>query len=1318
VLDPTASSGNAGRDWSKVVWTVSGSGTHILTDNITDIYQLIRNYSTDTIVTIPSSYLSVGTYTFSLQLTNVLGQTSQAYTSVTVQSSLITPRVIIAGSFPLFFYRWQSITARALGTLPPCANGTIQYTWRIYSGTTCLYSVKSTSKDARVYKLPAYTLDSSSAYTLQVTAKAGSGAAAQYTTTTAPLQIGSSPISAVISSGSLQTVSTSSAVSIDASSSFDPDYPSVPVNFTWSCKVLYPTYGDDCGLSGVESSYASILSLSSGILSANHTYEFAVLVTSQRGAYSSTSTTVIVKGEDIPLVSISGKIADKYNPDAKAIFTGFVDNTLTSRIAYARWASVDFNSTVLAVAASTPLYKTIAATASTSSIYELALQANTLAAGKTYTFQLSATYSTSNRAKVDSYAQVTITMNSPPRNGEISCDPTSGVTYNTTFLLSTYSWLDDVSDYPLMYVLAYYTLDIGASTVVKSLSELAYASTKLGQGLSSKSYVLTVTGNASDFYGCVASVSTSVTVKPPTDTTALFSAASSEITTALSGGDSTAVLQVAGAVVSTLNDVDCTVPRECSSINRYDCSTTPNTCGKCKSGYLGIDGDSNIACRVESSMLAIGQKCVSKYTCITGRCVGGVCTDITKTCPNSCSSQGSCIAYDLSSNVISGCNVTNADCYVRCRCDSGWYGSDCSLTETEYVKYTAMRDTLCSALHQSTDLDNYESSSAVASRASAIAAVLVDPSQISDTALGYCIDALVQMVNDHSELAGDESVASVCAQGFSHVMAMSTGISDGRLANVSKALASLTKGMQSSMAAGESGRTLYLTNIRVGAWLEAAADSESTTFTPPQSDLEKFLGSSSESVKFNRSQSDSSSAVGVSIVQYAKNPRPTNATTKGIGVSLTKYSVSGGGSSRRRMSTAGIQETTEEAGASGRSRPTRRLLSDDSSSSESEGIVVELLNSSPVYYGLSDAYNISTSCRATQYPYNKTVTCSFERRFTFACPAGKGGIYTHTCPWYKESPSCGIWNGDRYAVDSRCTVLNYTAHSTTCYCLTSNSSSTTASTRRALSTSSSSTSTSSGLIQLAGVMISETTLSDRTFRSGDNLEDAPIHYNVVITVTLSLVLFATVAGFISYYRNDIEEGEKIKKKQFKLLRHSGSFVSMQEMFDMLVPVDFSTERWYNRYLSKLITEHDWISFLSPYNLDIEGRYVRWLLAMARLIDFFFVTTILASIFFADDGFCNSRHRESDCLRPRNFGTLRPKCSWEAATKSCTFNEGLSASILSTVVFTTIVTTCAVPLDHLFAYLLSKVPCLFTYYFCLYLCAQRCNTYVQHYQWHA
>jgi hypothetical protein len=105
-------------------------------------------------------------------------------------------------------------------------------------------------------------------------------------------------------------------------------------------------------------------------------------------------------------------------------------------------------------------------------------------------------------------------MNSPPEGGATKTSPSDGHAFNTSFLLSTYSWSDDASDYPLSYVIWYYTVSSSSATIVKTKDQISYTYARLAQGTKGSGYNITIVGNASDIYGSTSSASCKVRVHP------------------------------------------------------------------------------------------------------------------------------------------------------------------------------------------------------------------------------------------------------------------------------------------------------------------------------------------------------------------------------------------------------------------------------------------------------------------------------------------------------------------------------------------------------------------------------------------------------------------------------------------------------------------------------------------------------------------------------------------------------------------------------------------------------------------------------------
>jgi len=75
----------------------------------------------------------------------------------------------------------------------------------------------------------------------------------------------------------------------------------------------------------------------------------------------------------------------------------------------------------------------------------------------------------------------------------------------------------------------------------------------------------------------------------------------------------------------------------------------------------------------------------------------------------------------------------------------------------------------------------------------------------------------------------------------------------------------------------------------------------------------------------------------------------------------------------------------------------------------------------------------------------------------------------------------------------------------------------------------------------------------------------------------------------------------------------------------------------------------------------------------------FIDTVLAFLFFADDGTCQMQPSRVTCLDIKALDGS-DLCSWESSKEHCTF-MGSSDNFLSTMILTTIITTVTIPLDN-------------------------------------
>ena len=163
------------------------------------------------------------------------------------------------------------------------------------------------------------------------------------------------------------------------------------------------------------------------------------------------------------------------------------------------------------------------------------------------------------------------------------------------------------------------------------------------------------------------------------------------------------MFQVISTVSGSLNNGNCSAAPNCTLLNRQPCTTIANTCGACFSGYLGILGSSNAACKLSSSFKNIGQSCSKSSDCISNHCVGGVCVSSNKACANNCSEAGSCVFYDPNGAVLQSCDSNSLYCQAKCTCFARRYGRDCSLNEASYLTELSLRSTMCNSYYNAAE---------------------------------------------------------------------------------------------------------------------------------------------------------------------------------------------------------------------------------------------------------------------------------------------------------------------------------------------------------------------------------------------------------------------------------------------------------------------------------------------------------------------------------------------------------------------------------------------------------------------------------------
>lgn len=1348
-LDPTASAGKGGRDWSSVAWyaeyTAQASGS---SDNYTalatEIATLLNaNYpNTRFFAVIPNALLAVGTLRITLRLQNYMGVYSQASVSTDILASAAVPAVSISGPRMVVLFRAQPVSLTAVASLPSCAGVSssvgLTYTWMMYSGTTYVTTIPSLAIDPRNFKLDGYSLTAQSVYTVQVVVT--SSASTSQSSANVKLQIISGGVVARFAGGDVRRISTASPLVLDAAASYDVDDPtnSAALRYAWSCvEVTAANYGAACmvTLPSAAKITVSLSAYDSSLIT--RTLQFTLVATNAAGISANASATIEVYSQSqIPAVSMSA-VRLKYNVQEKIILTGVI--TAASR-ATLTWSTLQFSTNYTSLFL-TPVIQLVPVGRT---LFQQAIAPNTLQAGVTYTMRLGVEYSVPGASL--SYAEVIIVMNEPPSGGALVVEPTHGTELNTTFLLQTYDWTDDPSDYPITYSMHYYAVNGNANKLLKASNQLTYVRATIGRGIRSNDYNVTCVATATDYYGSLGTAHTSVTVLPSQLSIAdVNTQLNARLSSAFVSKDPGQVAQVIVAVSGYINSANCsqTSAAHCESLHRKPCVNTAQTCGTCMSGYVGANGDFNFPCVSAGAKLAVlHARCDADAQCASGYCASRKCANALKPCPNDCSGYGTCVYTNYTNSVIATCSSNDPFCSATCACEGGRYGSDCALTAAEFEYHKNMRQSMCASLLRAAAAQDV-SADVLLNRAELLSNLLIDPSQVSLPALYNCSSALTTTILEHADIAGLSDIAGSYISTISTVLGVNDLPSD-IVSDLDLAYESMATGIQSTLAIGEDMTTYTTKNMRFGAVLLGTnnTDNAASALTVPQSDYEKLQKAKPTKLTLNISSGvvPEDGAVGVAVFQYNKTPFKQRSASASVGFQSKLYG---------------------EVNDKDTSRERRRGLA-TSGNGGGVTVAVDLQNINNIaYYATTPEVGI-VDCLRTGVPHNVTLNCTSSTEYLFQCPGYYGLRYNYTCPMYTLTPFCTSYDGTEFSVDNNCHVATYDATSTVCECSNADAS-------RRLATA------NSDLEQFASVAtVVVTSFVQIITIMGDKAPPA-VEYDSTVLILMS-TLVATLAATLAFYLHHDKvhvrklfappAGETVasvvaveahahthysgkastalelnygfplhdestshmqagsvggayEDNSQRRLRH----ISIETFFNALLPKELTGLPWHRRLRDKL-AEHDWYAifqrnaFLSnrangvgngngAANTDLhtykrndtyahtethhELKSLRWLLLAGRVLNFLFFTTVLVANFYSDDGTCEEQTLQSDCLSKHGLFGLGHTCNWEPTIDSaCTFNKLSFDTPFSLLVVAVVVTIVSLPFDHMFYFVVVKL----------------------------
>ena len=1175
-IDPSQSfnKGGAHRPWLRVHWTVSGSGG----DTAEIENQLNAYYANHTVTpfTVLSEFLRVGSLTFTLSLKNFFGKEGISSTTVTIIEEAI-PTASVFGPSVFEMNRWATLELHADGSFQNCYNDTgelhtLSYKWAGYNGVVLDPTLLSTSLNPRIFRLNPYTLDVGSTYNFVSTVAVDDTANSIPVIYTTKVNVIRSGVQAEIAGGELRSVTSSELFLLDASGSSDLDYPESPLTtFAWSCVEESPIFGRQCNttFSSDSSQYVD-----SSYLAANSNADMSFLFTVSVRGYdglvaTATATVKVLIAAHLPRVNVVG-LNRKYSVSKKVVLSCTVATTADTLVT---WNSSNVD---LGIAASTALSRFVSAQSSIT--FRLSLKAHTLNPGEYYTFQFLSSGVHNNFSDSTLVQEIKIHMNEPPSDGYMTVIPSTGFAFNTTFLLSSLNWDDDVADYPLKYVIQSYNDNRDSATILKTRSSIPSVKSTIPQGLKSMGYFVTCEVIVSDIYGSFGVSNSSVIVKPlPSSQLQIF--ATGQLSVALESFDPDLALNVISSTVSALNAADCSLAPDCASLNRYSCGSSPNTCGICKSGFTGVPGDSNEACFLQSEVVGFGEQCTANTMCSTGLCRNGTCQFRNKECIADCThrKKGECFAFDYNGQIMTdNCTYGNFYCSAKCVCGSGWKGEACSIGIAEYNAAAQLREQMCEGLLQLASVTDALSGDVIISRARSVAALLSDPTVMTLPALHNCTAALTQLVlsNENAELLSADDVGISILQSLSKVNEARSMLSLRLMQDVLDSVNALTIARQANQVVGSEVASLISDGIRISVINDYFSGSTGSSISTPRTDYEiAYSNMLFTFVLFDFDFLENSEFS----MAMSEDTTPNDQTL-----------------SNPIQIFFGLQNSNDDVG--------RRLISNNIK------VTVDLPNNRPANYTPLGIFEGSFGCRkqANGLPYNLTISCtSFigaSTKYSATCPGDRKGILHYSCPGYAHFPRCSTYNGPQLEEDESCTVDKYNSTHVTCLCLLPASSST-------------------GALSIAS--FSDEIVTDFAYVFAADEETSPSTFGAVPAV-FGVIVAASFVFLIASQCLFLATRKKKRKQKFNAKQS-------KNIFGNTLPTELEELPWKKRFWGKLKE----VSIVVGSIYSDKDKFKFQLKAIVFVLSTLLVDTVLAFFLYNDSGECKTMSTKEECLANKN-----------------------------------------------------------------------------------
>ena len=433
LVEMTASaSGSAGKPHN-FIWRFVRSDPRESSEFEAHISAYLNLSTHGAIVSIPGVNFSIGTeYWFDVTAINWL-ESSETTGFMFRKTGRSIPTLSLPSATSIVTKRSEPLDIRVQVRAPQCPGLNVptlvtRGLWSQTQGPTVYIPDPSS-----VYlNVPAYSLDANTNYKFQIyvwTVDAADQLLGNVTETF-EVTVRQEPVVARITGGASRTASIASTTWLlfDASPSYDPMYPTVPINYTWSV-----TPGVSLGNSLTSKINGSRLSLSPVLLSAGRVYTVTVVVVGALGRLAAADQDIATSNASAPEVVVNPSVT-KHNPGEKLVLIASADAENESLVSLL-WTceSQNFNMSNRSLRRSSRTG------------YNLVIAPDALFPGLTYTFRLTATSASGGVGQ----SSARIVANTPPALGSCSASPSSGTALQTRFRLGCSGWTDD--DVPLLY---------------------------------------------------------------------------------------------------------------------------------------------------------------------------------------------------------------------------------------------------------------------------------------------------------------------------------------------------------------------------------------------------------------------------------------------------------------------------------------------------------------------------------------------------------------------------------------------------------------------------------------------------------------------------------------------------------------------------------------------------------------------------------------------------------------------------------------------------------------------------------------------------